>query len=173
MLNVVHETTPSIIHGNGPSKMFLNNYGNYIAGAFVNDECMECKERIVKLKVSENSKYLCNMLCKLLFPTSQDDRELPTITFAVFILQATPFFKRFLQLIESLDYPKDKLDIFFYNAVCKLNISRCIHSITIQNSLPFTERNLQRWSCRMLRRIERLPKHPMDWRPEYRWGDVP
>lgn len=58
LVNIAYKTTPSIIHGNGPSKMFLNNYGNYIAGAFVDDQCVECSERIVALKVSEVALHI-------------------------------------------------------------------------------------------------------------------
>lgn len=87
---------PAIVHGSGPSNMFLNNYGNYIAGAFVNDQCVHCQEQVITLA---------------------SDSELPTVTVAVFIAKATPFFSDFLRLVDALDYPKNKLNVFVHNAV--------------------------------------------------------
>lgn len=42
--NVVIDTSPSLIHGNGPSKVLLNNFGSYLAGAFKHNECQLCQE---------------------------------------------------------------------------------------------------------------------------------
>lgn len=52
VFNILHETRPSIIHGNGPSKLMLNNYGNYIAGAHYNNVCYVCNENNLELVVS-------------------------------------------------------------------------------------------------------------------------
>lgn len=42
--NVVTDTVPSVIHGNGLSKVLLNNFGSYVAGAFKHQECQLCLE---------------------------------------------------------------------------------------------------------------------------------
>lgn len=95
LINTAHGTEPAVFHGNGPSKMFLNTYGNYIADAFVNGDCVACQEQRIVLTES----------------------SLPTVTVALFIVQASPFFGDFLQLFKDLNYPKDKMDVFIYNAV--------------------------------------------------------
>lgn len=77
--------------------MFLNNYGNYLAGAFTGGECRACREQLVELPAS--------------------DAELPAVSVAVFIIKAMPFVTEFLRLVRELDYPKDKLHVFVHNAV--------------------------------------------------------
>lgn len=49
--NVNFLTRPSVIHGNGPSKLYLNAFANYLAGAFINNECPLCKEDNIEIKV--------------------------------------------------------------------------------------------------------------------------
>lgn len=85
------------MHGNGPSKYHLNNYGNYLAGAFAGGVCHACNE--------------------LRRTFADDDADLPTVTVAVFVERATPFFDDFLELCAQLDYPKAKLHLFVHNAV--------------------------------------------------------
>ncbi len=47
------ETLPSFVHGNGPVKMVLNRFGNYIGRAFTHtDGCKTCNED--KLKLDED-----------------------------------------------------------------------------------------------------------------------
>ena len=39
------QTFPSVIHGNGPSKLYLDHLGNYIANSWSFEEgCISCKE---------------------------------------------------------------------------------------------------------------------------------
>lgn len=52
LINTAHDTSPAVIHGNGPSKIYLNSYGNYIAGAFAGGTCVPCAEQRVELGVS-------------------------------------------------------------------------------------------------------------------------
>lgn len=47
--NAVTDTVPSLIHGNGPSKIILNNFGSYVAGAFKHQECQLCLENKLEL----------------------------------------------------------------------------------------------------------------------------
>lgn len=47
--NVLTDTVPSLIHGNGNSKVLLNNFGSYVAGAFKHQECQLCEENKLEL----------------------------------------------------------------------------------------------------------------------------
>nr|XP_021187543.2 procollagen-lysine,2-oxoglutarate 5-dioxygenase isoform X1 [Helicoverpa armigera] len=94
--NVVTNERPLIVHGNGPSKMTLNHFGNYLARAWsVKEGCTLCQEKRIEL---------------------QDD-ELPTVMMAVFIEQATPFLEEFLDQIVTTDYPKEKIHLLLRNNV--------------------------------------------------------
>lgn len=96
--NLVTETTPSLIHGNGPSKVLLNNFGCYVAGAYKHNECQLCKEQ--KLDIN-----------------FENVDALPTVTVALFITKPTPFLEEYFDSIRSLEYPKQKLSVFVYNNV--------------------------------------------------------
>lgn len=94
--NVITKERPLIVHGNGPSKLTLNQFGNYLAKAWsARDGCALCNEKRIILK----------------------DEELPTVMMAVFIEQATPFLEEFLDQIVTTDYPKDKIHLFLRNNV--------------------------------------------------------
>lgn len=92
--NVDFETSPLIVHGNGPSKVILNGFGNYLADAFVNGKCEICDD---KLEMKES--------------------KLPLVTMAVFIEKAMPFFEEFLDRILAIEYPKENIHLFFHNNV--------------------------------------------------------
>lgn len=47
--NLESQTRPAIIHGNGPSKIQLNNFGNYLAGAFVFSSCVACQDHVTEI----------------------------------------------------------------------------------------------------------------------------
>ena len=94
-MNKKYAKTPSAIHGNGPSKMFLNNYGNYLAGAFVNGECKSCEEKNVDEK----------------------DQKSFDVLIALFIESPTPFLEEYLDKILKLNYPQQKIHIFIHNSV--------------------------------------------------------
>ncbi|XP_055605130.1 procollagen-lysine,2-oxoglutarate 5-dioxygenase [Uranotaenia lowii] len=93
--NTEYSTTPLVIHGNGPSKLTLNGYANYLAGAFVDGDCKTVKEDLLEL----------------------DEDNLPTVFLALFVEKATPFFGEWLEKIPLLNYPKDKIDVFIHNNV--------------------------------------------------------
>ena len=84
-----------IIHGNGPSKLTLNSFANYLAGAFQNGECQTIKENNLEL----------------------DEKNLPLVTIGLFIEQPTPFLEEFFGKILKLDYLKDKIDVVVHNNV--------------------------------------------------------
>ncbi|KAF9804957.1 hypothetical protein SFRURICE_007860 [Spodoptera frugiperda] len=94
--NVVTKQRPLIVHGNGPSKLTLNHFGNYLAKAWSSTEgCAMCNEKRIELK----------------------DDKLPTVMMAVFIEQATPFLEEFLDQVLTTDYPKDKIHLLLRNNV--------------------------------------------------------
>lgn len=97
--NIVTETTPSLIHGNGPSKVLLNNFGCYVAGAYKHNECQLCVEQNLENIDLDNVDAL------------------PTVTVALFIIKPTPFLEEYFESIRALEYPKQKLTIFIYNNV--------------------------------------------------------
>ena len=48
LINTVYQTTPCVIHGNGPSKILLNSLGNYLAKSWTVDEgCLACGENTI------------------------------------------------------------------------------------------------------------------------------
>lgn len=93
--NTAFHTRPVVIHGNGPSKLALNNFGNYLASAFVGTECKICQENKLKLV----------------------DDDLPIVYLALFIEQPTPFVREFFEDIYKLDYPRGNMHLFVYNGV--------------------------------------------------------
>lgn len=93
--NTAFKTHPCVIHGNGPSKLTLNNFGNYLAGAFMESECKICTEN--RLTLNED--------------------ELPTILLSIFIEKPTPFVEEFLEKAYQINYPKEKMHVFVHSNV--------------------------------------------------------
>lgn len=95
LLNKKYASSPVIVHGNGPSKIALNNFGNYLAGAFVDGECVTCTEDNIPEEKLKQSNVLI----------------------ALFIEKPTPFLEEFLDKIVALNYPKEQIHIFIHNNV--------------------------------------------------------
>lgn len=96
--NTAYGTTPLVIHGNGPSKVLLNSLGNYIAKSW-------------------NQKEGC-LVCNDSFNLGQKtDSELPRVLLGLFIEHATPFLQEFIGKVYSLNYPKEKIDLFVHSSV--------------------------------------------------------
>jgi len=94
ILNNKFNTQPVVIHGNGPSKDYLNHLANYISNGWnFQDGCTSCKE----------DTYLLN---------DKKIEDWPTILIGLYIPQPTPFVESFLHHISNLDYPKEKIHIF-------------------------------------------------------------
>lgn len=54
IVNTVYQSSPVVIHGNGPSKILLNSLGNYLAKSWVyGHDCLACKENTKDLKELE------------------------------------------------------------------------------------------------------------------------
>ncbi|XP_062554119.1 procollagen-lysine,2-oxoglutarate 5-dioxygenase [Armigeres subalbatus] len=93
--NTEYSTTPYVVHGNGPSKLVLNGYGNYLAGAFVDGECKSINENLIEL----------------------EEGNLPTVMMALFIERATPFIEEWFEAIANINYPLKNIDLFIHNNV--------------------------------------------------------
>ncbi|XP_032202383.1 procollagen-lysine,2-oxoglutarate 5-dioxygenase 2 isoform X1 [Mustela erminea] len=93
--NVFYETLPVAINGNGPTKILLNYFGNYVPNAWTQDNgCTLCDLDTIDLSTVDVH---------------------PNVTIGVFIEQPTPFLPRFLDILLTLDYPKDALKLFIHN----------------------------------------------------------
>lgn len=89
------QTRPNVLHGNGPTKILLNSFGNYLAGTWTNEKCHACAESTIEL----------------------NNDALPIITMALFVEKPMPFLDEFFETIYTLDYPKDHLKVFIHNAI--------------------------------------------------------
>ncbi|KAK7129497.1 hypothetical protein R3I94_017648 [Phoxinus phoxinus] len=97
--NVVYDTLPVVIHGNGPTKLQLNYLGNYVPTAWTYENgCGNCDD-------------------DLLDQSHLSDEEMPLVHIAVFIEQATPFLDEFLERLATLHYPHTRLRLFIHNNV--------------------------------------------------------
>lgn len=97
--NIVYNTVPLILHGNGFSKLVLNSLSNYLARAWTaNEGCLACWERTIELDKTKPETY-------------------PIILIAIFIEQPTPFLEEFFQAIYRQAYPKSRLHLFIHNNV--------------------------------------------------------
>ncbi|XP_041130016.1 procollagen-lysine,2-oxoglutarate 5-dioxygenase 1-like isoform X1 [Polyodon spathula] len=95
--NVVYDTLPVIVHGNGANKLQLNYLGNYIPKVWTFETgCTECDEDLRSLSALKESEY-------------------PLVLIGVFIHQPTPFVAVFFERLLNLKYPKDRLQLFIYN----------------------------------------------------------
>uniref|UniRef100_A0A8D2LKA9 procollagen-lysine 5-dioxygenase n=1 Tax=Varanus komodoensis TaxID=61221 RepID=A0A8D2LKA9_VARKO len=93
--NSVYDTMPVTLHGNGPTKLNLHYFGNYIPNGWTRESgCGVCDSDLLDLDTLQ---------------------EIPKVTIGVFIEQPTPFLPRFLDILLNLDYPKEKLSFFIHN----------------------------------------------------------
>lgn len=97
--NIVYNTVPYIVHGNGHSKLPLNSLGNYLARAWSLEEgCLYCWDDVIELDSTKPETY-------------------PIILIALFIDVPVPFLEEFLLSIYRQNYPKSRLHLFIYNNV--------------------------------------------------------
>ncbi|CAK6968723.1 procollagen-lysine%2C2-oxoglutarate 5-dioxygenase 1 [Scomber scombrus] len=95
--NVLYDTLPVIVHGNGPTKLQINYLGNYIPNAWTFESgCTVCHEDLYSLTALKESEY-------------------PLVMIGIFIQQPTPFVTVFFERLLKLQYPKKKLKLFIYN----------------------------------------------------------
>uniref|UniRef100_A0A672LC18 Procollagen-lysine,2-oxoglutarate 5-dioxygenase 1 n=1 Tax=Sinocyclocheilus grahami TaxID=75366 RepID=A0A672LC18_SINGR len=95
--NVLYNTLPVIIHGNGPTKLQINYLGNYIPHLWMFETgCTLCNEGLRPLSGLQESQY-------------------PMVVIGIFIQQPTPFVSVFFERLLNLKYPKNRLQLFIYN----------------------------------------------------------
>lgn len=95
--NVLYDTLPVVVHGNGPTKLQLNYLGNYIPNTWTFETgCTVCDQDLLPLASM---------------------KELPRVLVAVFIQQTTPFVSVFFQRLLKLKFPKDRLQLYIHNQV--------------------------------------------------------
>uniref|UniRef100_A0A8C5HX62 Procollagen-lysine,2-oxoglutarate 5-dioxygenase 1 n=1 Tax=Gouania willdenowi TaxID=441366 RepID=A0A8C5HX62_GOUWI len=94
--NVLYDTLPVIIHGNGPTKLQINYLGNYIPNTWTFETgCTVCHENLRSLSKERPSWNL--------------------MMIGIFIQQPTPFVTVFFERLLTLKYPKNRLNLFIYN----------------------------------------------------------
>uniref|UniRef100_A0A8C9WRR2 Procollagen-lysine,2-oxoglutarate 5-dioxygenase 1 n=1 Tax=Scleropages formosus TaxID=113540 RepID=A0A8C9WRR2_SCLFO len=94
--NVMYDTLPVIVHGNGPTKLQINYLGNYIPQTWTFETgCTVC---------DEDQRLLSGL-----------KSEYPLVVIGIFIQQPTPFVSVFFERLFNLKYPKDRLKLFIYN----------------------------------------------------------
>ncbi|XP_046726464.1 procollagen-lysine,2-oxoglutarate 5-dioxygenase 1 isoform X2 [Silurus meridionalis] len=95
--NVLYDTLPVIVHGNGPTKLQINYLGNYIPKVWTFETgCSVCNEDLRPLSGLKESEY-------------------PGVVIGIFIEQPTPFLTVFFERLFHLKYPKNRLKLFIYN----------------------------------------------------------
>uniref|UniRef100_A0A4W5R4N3 Procollagen-lysine,2-oxoglutarate 5-dioxygenase 1 n=1 Tax=Hucho hucho TaxID=62062 RepID=A0A4W5R4N3_9TELE len=93
--NVLYDTLPVVVHGNGPTKLQINYLSNYIPTVWTFETgCSGCLE---------------------------DLREYPLVVIGIFIQQPTPFVSVFFESLLKLEYPKNRLKLFIYNQVREIH----------------------------------------------------
>ncbi|XP_028587057.2 procollagen-lysine,2-oxoglutarate 5-dioxygenase 2 isoform X2 [Podarcis muralis] len=93
--NSLYDTLPVTLHGNGPTKLNLNYFGNYIPNGWTRETgCGACDTDLLDFATLD---------------------ETPTVTIGVFIEQPTPFLPKFLDRLLTLDYAKEKITLFIHN----------------------------------------------------------
>ena len=131
--NLVYETRPLVIHGNGPSKLLLNTFANYLAHSYDQENgCLECWENRLETK---------NLV------------ELPKVVLAIFIEKPTPFMTEFWQKIDQLEYDKSSIDLFIHNTVeyHAEEVSKFVNDHTDQYhsvSVHGHDQHVSEWSAR-------------------------
>ncbi|XP_019746756.1 procollagen-lysine,2-oxoglutarate 5-dioxygenase 1 isoform X3 [Hippocampus comes] len=95
--NLLYDTLPVIIHGNGPTKLQLNYLGNYIPNVWTFETgCTVCHDDLLPLRNLKENEY-------------------PLVVIGVFIQQPTPFVTVFFERLLKLQYPKNRLKLFIFN----------------------------------------------------------
>ncbi|KAL3063595.1 hypothetical protein OYC64_000014 [Pagothenia borchgrevinki] len=95
--NVLYDTLPVVVHGNGPTKLQINYLGNYIPNIWTFETgCTACNEGLLPLEDLQESEY-------------------PLVLIGIFIQKPTPFVTVFFERLLKLQYPKNRLKLFIHN----------------------------------------------------------
>ncbi|KAM5142262.1 procollagen-lysine,2-oxoglutarate 5-dioxygenase 1 [Mantella aurantiaca] len=96
--NLVHDTLPVMIHGDGPTKLLMNYLGNYIPRVWTFETgCVVCDEGLRSLSG---------------FKT---DDSFPLVVIGVFIEHPTPFTSEFFKRLNNLQYPRRRIQVYIAN----------------------------------------------------------
>ncbi|CAI4231375.1 unnamed protein product [Auanema sp. JU1783] len=96
--NAAYNTHPAIIHGNGPSKKYLNYLTNYLAKRWSSATgCFNCGDKS-RLDLSEKS-----------------EEDLPLITVSFVISKPIPFVEEVLKALSEVEYPKSRIALYVFN----------------------------------------------------------
>ncbi|KAE8604275.1 hypothetical protein XENTR_v10014651 [Xenopus tropicalis] len=94
--NSQYDSLPVLIHGNGPTKLQLNYFGNYIPNVWAPETgCGTCDLDTTDLSTAN---------------------AYPKVTVGIFIEQPTPFLPEFFNRLLALDYPKENMNFFIHNS---------------------------------------------------------
>ncbi|KAM4702884.1 procollagen-lysine,2-oxoglutarate 5-dioxygenase 1 [Rhinophrynus dorsalis] len=95
--NLVYDTLPVLIHGNGPTKVHLNYLGNYIPHVWTFESgCNVCEEGLRNLEGIKEEAF-------------------PLVVIGIFIEQPTPFVSEFFKRLTKLQYPKKRIQLYINN----------------------------------------------------------
>ncbi|XP_075695461.1 procollagen-lysine,2-oxoglutarate 5-dioxygenase 1 [Rhinoderma darwinii] len=96
--NMVYDTLPVLMNGNGPSKLLMNYLGNYVPRVWTFETgCVICDEGLRSLEE---------------FKT---DDSFPLVVVGIFIEQPTPFVSEFFKQLGNLQYPKKRIQLYIAN----------------------------------------------------------
>uniref|UniRef100_A0A8C1BC92 procollagen-lysine 5-dioxygenase n=1 Tax=Cyprinus carpio carpio TaxID=630221 RepID=A0A8C1BC92_CYPCA len=101
--NTVYNSLPAIIHGNVNTKVNV-----FFFFSSMNNGILYSLHSHVKFTLHHGRGF-----CQLF---SLSKQEFPQVTVGIYIEQPTPFLTEFLERFLSLDYPKDKLNVFVHNS---------------------------------------------------------
>uniref|UniRef100_A0A8D3C6C8 Procollagen-lysine,2-oxoglutarate 5-dioxygenase 1 n=1 Tax=Scophthalmus maximus TaxID=52904 RepID=A0A8D3C6C8_SCOMX len=94
--NVLYDTLPVIVHGNGPTKLQINYLGNYIPNTWTFETgCTVCHDD--------------------LHPLTALKSEYPLVVIGIFIQQPSPFVTVFFERLLKLQYPKNRLKLVIHS----------------------------------------------------------
>ncbi|XP_050525944.1 procollagen-lysine,2-oxoglutarate 5-dioxygenase isoform X2 [Daktulosphaira vitifoliae] len=119
--NIRFNSHPAIVHGNGLSKNVLNSFTNYIPNMWSPEiGCNSCQDNNLDLSILNVKNY-------------------PVVLISIFVDRATPFFEEFLEKIEKIDYPKNKIFLSFsvFVSYHKKQVDDFISSVTDQYNGTF------------------------------------
>ncbi|XP_035499661.2 procollagen-lysine,2-oxoglutarate 5-dioxygenase 1 isoform X2 [Scophthalmus maximus] len=95
--NVLYDTLPVIVHGNGPTKLQINYLGNYIPNTWTFETgCTVCHDDLHPLTALKESEY-------------------PLVVIGIFIQQPSPFVTVFFERLLKLQYPKNRLKLVIHS----------------------------------------------------------
>lgn len=98
LYNTKTGNTPVILHGNGPIKAEFNRLASYVADQWSPVKgCQGCQKNAISLSDVKVEDY-------------------PTVFIGLFIEHPTPFMEDFLNKIDALTYPKNRIDLYVHVA---------------------------------------------------------